>query len=224
MELTTSLEDQAYKKIKKAISKGYIRKGSKLAEVSLAQSLNMSRATVKGAIKRLVFEGLAEHVHNKGVSVVNPSLEEIRQSFQVRASLEKLAVTLATENLASGDFSRMHELIELEKELFHARELDRYHEINQGFHLTIAEKSGNQVLVHYVKELIQKTTIYLKLFDPFYQLLEANNSSPAEHLELLNLLKKGEAQEAGAAMEAHLKTTLKGIDVERLTPRDYLTV
>ena len=58
--MAVSLEDQAYNKIKVAISKGYVKKGSKLKEVSLAKSLSMSRATVKGAVKRLVFEGLAE--------------------------------------------------------------------------------------------------------------------------------------------------------------------
>ncbi|MCG8617228.1 MAG: GntR family transcriptional regulator, partial [Desulfobacterales bacterium] len=78
--MTISQEEQAYNKIKAAISKGYIKKGSKLKEVPLAGSLNMSRATVKGAIKRLVFEGLAEHIPNKGVSVVSPTLEEINQA------------------------------------------------------------------------------------------------------------------------------------------------
>jgi len=218
------LEDLAYNKIKIAISKGYIKKGSKLKEVSLAKSLNMSRATVKGAIKRLVFEGLAEYSPNKGVSVVNPSLEEIQESFLVRAQLEKMAASLAAEKLGPDDFLELHTLIQKEKSIFKARELDMYYEINNAIHLKIAAKSGNQVLFHYIKELLQKTTIFLILFDPFYQLVEAYNTSPAEHQKIIQLLKEKNGEQAGLAMEHHLESAVSGIDVNRLLPNDYLTV
>ncbi|MDT8378743.1 MAG: GntR family transcriptional regulator [Desulfotignum sp.] len=222
--MADSLEDQAYNKIKIAISKGYIQKGSKLKEVSLANSLNMSRATVKGAIKRLVFEGLADFSPNKGASVVNPSLEEIKACFQVRAQLEKMAVSLAVHHLTPGDFSTLHNLIQKEKEVFNAREIDRYYEINDAFHLLIAGKAGNRVLVHYIRELIQKTTIYLILFDPFYQLLEASNTSPDEHGNIIACLEQKNSARAEKAMEQHLTNTVSGIDVNRIIPDDYLTV
>jgi DNA-binding GntR family transcriptional regulator len=218
------LENVAYDKIKVAISKGYITKGSKLTEVSLANSLNMSRATVKGAVKRLVFEGLAEYEPHKGVSVVNPSLEEIQDSFKVRAQLEKMAASLAARELSSADFDVLHQLIQREKEIFNARELDQYYETNHAIHLKIAEKSGNRVLVHYVKELLQKTTIFLILFDPFYQLLEDNHSSPMEHQQIVEWLEQKNGEKAGLAMEMHLESAMSGIDASRLFPNDYLTV
>lgn len=219
-----SLEDLAYNKIKGAISKGYITKGSKLKEVSLAKSLAMSRATVKGAVKRLVYEGLAEFSPNKGASVVNPSLEEIKASFQVRAQLEKMAVSLAAEKLRSKDFKSLHKLIKKEKEVFTAHKQDQEYEINTAFHMKIVERAGNQVLVHYVKELIQKTTIFLILFDPFYQLVEAHNTSPDEHEKIVQFLEDKNGKQAGLAMEQHLGSVMSGIDVNRLLPNDYLTV
>ena len=222
--MAVSLEDQAYEKIKIAISKGYIQKGSKLREVSLANSLGMSRATVKGAIKRLVFEGLADFSPNKGASVVNPSIEEIKACFQVRAQLEKMAVSLAAGHLNTEDFTALHDLIEKEKDVFTARRLDRYYEINDAFHLLIADKSGNRVLVHYITELIQKTTIYLVLFDPFYQLLETNNTSPSEHEKIVHCLEQKNGAGAEQAMAQHLKNTVSNIDVNRIIPDDYLTV
>jgi DNA-binding GntR family transcriptional regulator len=137
-----TLEDLAYNKIKVAIIKGYIKKGSKLKEVPLSKSLNISRATVKGAVKRLVYEGLAEHEPNKGVAVVNPTAGEIKESFQVRAQLEKMAVSLAVRQLCSKDFKMLRSLIQKE-EVLKALESDKYHEINNTFHMTIVEKSGN---------------------------------------------------------------------------------
>lgn len=217
-------EDQAYNKIKIAISKGYIKKGNKLTETALAKSLDMSRATVKGAIKRLVFEGLAEHIPNKGVSVVSPTLEEINQTFQVRAQLEQMAITQAIPNMTHQDYEALRELVEKEEALFQARELAGYYEINDAFHLKIVEKSGNQVLVHYVRDLLQKTTIYLILFDPFYQLVDMKNDSPVEHRELLKFMEDNNVLEAGETMRHHLASTVSGIDLERLYPSDYLSV
>ncbi len=222
--MSGNLEKVAYEKIKVAISKGYIKKGYKLKEVSLAKSLNMSRATVKGAFKRLVYEGLAEHEPNKGVSVVNPSPEDIKEAFQVRAQLEEMATILAAKKLGPKDFKNLHELIQEEKALFKARNLDQYHEINNAFHLKIAEKSGNRVLLHYVKELLQKTTIYCILFDPFYQLLDTNNPSPQEHRKIVQYLENKEGEKAGLEIKIHLETTMNGIDLKKVPPNDYLTV
>ncbi len=222
--MVVTQEDQAYNKIKIAISKGYIKKGSKLKEVPLATSLDMSRATVKGAIKRLVYEGLAEHVPNKGVTVVNPTLVEINQAFQVRAQLEQMAVIQAVPNLTSEDYKDLKDLVKKEEALCKAREFQGYYEINDAFHLKIVEKSDNQVLVHYVKELLQKTTIYLILFDPFFQLIDVSNLSPVEHLEILELMENNNAQAAGDAMKHHLASSVSGIDLERLYPSDYLAV
>ncbi|THB80950.1 MAG: GntR family transcriptional regulator [Desulfobacteraceae bacterium] len=222
--MVVSQEDQAYNKIKVAISKGYIKKGSKLKEVALAKSLDMSRATVKGAIKRLVFEGLAEHIPNKGVSVVNPTLEEINQSYQVRAQLEQMAISLAAPNLTPRDYEELGALIQQEETYLEAKSLERYHEINDAFHLKIVEKSNNAVLEHYVKELLQKTTIYLILFDPFYQLMEVNHLSPDEHRQILGFLAQKDIEQAGKAMKQHLESTVGNIDVNQLLPSDYLTV
>ncbi|MBU8848654.1 MAG: GntR family transcriptional regulator [Desulfobacterales bacterium] len=222
--MNTGSEDLAYNKIKVAISKGYIKKGNKLKEVALAKSLGMSRATIKGAIKRLVFEGFAESSLHKGASVVNPSLEEIKESFLVRAQLEKMATSLAAGKLGPEDFDELHQLIRKEKEVFTAYKQDQEYKINTAFHLKIAEKSGNRVLFHYVKELLQKTTIYLILFDPFYQLPEVNNPSPDEHREIVQWLEDKNGEKAGLAMEHHLKTVMSGIDVKKLFPDDYLSV
>ncbi|MCP4721991.1 MAG: GntR family transcriptional regulator [Desulfobacteraceae bacterium] len=222
--MSGNLEKVAYDKIKVAISKGYIKKGDKLKEVSLSKSLNMSRATVKGAFKRLVYEGLAEHEPYKGVSVVNPSPEYIKESYQVRAQLEEMATILAAKKLGSKDFNSLHKLIQEEEEVFKARALDQYHKINSAFHLKIAEKSGNRVLIHYIRELLQKTNIYLILFDPFYQLQDTSNPSPREHQIIVQYLEKKEGKKAGLEMKKHLESTMNSIDLKKVLPNDYLTV
>ncbi len=222
--MSNSLEDLAYNKIKNAILKGYIKKGDKLKEVSLSKSLNMSRATVKGATKRLVYEGLADYTPNKGTSVVNPSLDEIKESFQVRSQLEKMAISLAVKNLNTYDFIELETLIETETKEFKAEEQELEYKVNTKFHMKIALKSENSVLIHYIHELIQKTNIYLILFDPFYQRLDMSNPSPIEHQEILHLLKTKDGESAASAMGSHLESTMNNIDENQLLPKDYLII
>ncbi len=217
-----NLENIAYNKIKIAISKGYIRKGSKLRETALSKNLSMSRATVKGAIKRLVYEGLAEYEVNKGVSVVNPSLEDIKDAFLVRIQLEKMAIGFAAGMITSSDLDELNKLVQKEKDIFKARDLYNYYEINNAFHLKIAEKSNKKILIHYVRELLQKTTIYLILFDPFFHILEESNSSPSEHLQIVQWLEKKDGTNAAKAIQLHLENTMANIDMERVLPQDYL--
>ncbi len=48
------------------ILKRYIKQGGKLVETALAAQLEVSRTPVRGAIKRLVYEGFATYIPNKG--------------------------------------------------------------------------------------------------------------------------------------------------------------
>ena len=84
----------------------------------------------------------------------------------------------------------LHQLIYKERDVFSARKLDQYYGINNTIHLKIAEKSNNKVLFHYVKELLQKTTIFLILFDPFYQLLDGDDTSHDQHEKIVQWLEK----------------------------------
>jgi DNA-binding GntR family transcriptional regulator len=67
-----SSEDAVYKKLKNAIRKRYIKQGSQLVEVALAQQLGVSRTPVRSAIKRLEAEGLVNSIPNPARSSSPP--------------------------------------------------------------------------------------------------------------------------------------------------------
>ncbi len=131
---------------------------------------------------------------------------------------------MAATRLGSEDTKELHKLIKKEKKVFKAHDQNQEYEINHAFHLRIAQSSGNQVLVRYVMELLQKTTIFLILFDPFYQLADINNTSPDEHEKIVQWLEEKNGKQAGLAMKQHLESVTVGIDVNGLIPKDYLTV
>jgi DNA-binding GntR family transcriptional regulator len=215
-------EKFVYLKLKQAIAKRYIRQGSKLVEGTIARQIGVSRTPVRAAIKRLQLEGFADFIPNKGAVVIRPTLPEIEQTFAVRAHLEKMAAALCAPIISKGQIDELLRLIEKEKEIFDVRNLDEYYVVNTEFHLKIAEASGNQVLCTYVNQLLERTKIYLFLFDPFFKFVI--NPSAAEHLAIVEALARHDSREASKAIENHIKSALVEMETNDLIPDDYLAL
>lgn len=215
-------EDRVYQKLKNAIIKRYIRQGSKLVETALAKQLGVSRTPVRGAVKRLVYDGLATYAPNKGAYVIEPTLKEIEEAFFVRRQLERAAADLAAQHITRRQLTVLNKALESEIKIFEARNLDAYYTVNDTIHLTIAEASGNKILFDYIRELLGRTKIYLILFDPFDTM--PINPSIHEHKQVIDALEKGNSALARSAMDDHLKSALHGMDMQPAMPDDYLAL
>ncbi len=215
-------EDAVYQKIKNAIRKRYIKQGSQLVEGGLAQKLGVSRTPVRSAIKRLEADGLVNSIPNRGAFVITPTLQEIEETFQVRGQLEQMAARLTAKTITPGQIAVLNQLIEREEKVFDKRDLDEYYTINDTFHLKITEFSGNKVLTTYVRELLDRTRIYLILFDPFVKL--TISPSLAAHQEIVDTLAQHDAELAAAAIAGHINSSVKDLDTANLMPEDYLTI
>jgi len=215
-------EALVYQKLKQAIVKRYIKQGSKLVEDTIARQIGVSRTPVRAAIKRLESEGLTNFVPNKGAVVIKPTMEEIEQAFAVRAHMEKMAAELAGQTISKTQIDELHLLAKKEKKVFDERNLDDYYVVNAAFHLKIAEASGNKVLCHYIEQLLERTKIYLILFDPFFKFV--NNPSASEHRAIVEALAAHDSKKAGRAIEKHLKSALVGMETKELIPEDYIAL
>ncbi len=215
-------EDAVYLKIKNAIRKRYIKQGSQLVEGGLAQKLGVSRTPVRSAIKRLESEGLVNSIPNRGAFVITPTLQEIEETFLVRGQLEQMAACLAAKVVTPKQVAELNLLIEQEEEVFDNRAFDEYYEVNDAFHLKIAEFSGNKVLTSYVAELLDRTRIYLILFDPFLKL--SISPSLAAHQKIVDALAENKPKLATEAVAAHIRSSVEDLETTDLMPDDYLTI
>jgi len=231
--MTENAEQVAYSRIKTAIYKQYIRQGSRLAEASLAKQLNLSRTPVRHAMRRLHYEGLVEFSPNGRAQVICPTEDTIRQTYAVRAQLEKLAAALAAKNVTKKDVVELKRMVAEERPIYQKfiasglrQVLSKYHELNETFHLRIAKLSGNKVLYEQIEGLLQKCRVYLILFDTYDQ-MDFNPSpmaSPLEHEEIISCLSNSDSQGAEEAMLNHLNSTLDGMDFENVLPDDHITI
>ncbi len=214
-------EDAVYRKLKTAIRKRYIKQGSQLVEVTLAQKLGVSRTPVRSAIKKLEAEGLVNSIPNRGAFVITPTKKEIEETFLVRAQLECMAAELAAINCNKQQIEELKVLINFETTVFDKSKIDEYYSVNDNLHLKIAEFSGNSVLTLYIKELLDRTRIYLILFDPFYKI---EYTPTSEHLDIVNALSSKDPKQACNAVKNHINSAINGLHSAGQMPDDYLSL
>ena len=78
--------------LRRALFDGELEAGTPLREVALAESLGVSRPTVREALGVLVAEGLAVRETHRGVSVAVPEADMVRDACRARLVLEGAGV------------------------------------------------------------------------------------------------------------------------------------
>lgn len=87
--------ERAYRALREEIVRWELAPGTVLAEVELAERLQMSRTPVREALARLVADGLAVAVGGRGLEVAPMDLDDVRELYEVRQALETQAARLA---------------------------------------------------------------------------------------------------------------------------------
>jgi DNA-binding GntR family transcriptional regulator len=90
MRRTTS--DQVAEVLRARVMRGELPPGTPLREVVLAESLGVSRNTLREGVRILVAEGIMRHNMHRGVFVASPGTQDVREIFEIRRLLELRAV------------------------------------------------------------------------------------------------------------------------------------
>jgi DNA-binding GntR family transcriptional regulator len=109
----------------------------------------------------------------------------------------------------------------MESQVFDQSDLDEYYSVNDNLHLKIAELSGNRVLLGYIRDLLDRTRIYLILYDPFYKL---EYTPTAEHQAIIDAIAAGDADQACNAVQIHINSSINGLESAGQLPEDYLFI
>jgi len=106
-----SLADHITLELRADIIGGRLLPGMALVENDLVAAYNASRNTIREALHRLGQEGLTLYVRNKGVMVRRVGVDDVRDLFNVRRTLELQAIG-ASQPLREYQSDRMLEALE----------------------------------------------------------------------------------------------------------------
>lgn len=138
--------DQVYRHLRQAILAEDIPAGARLRETEIAAALRVSRTPVREAISRLIGDWLVREVTTGGVQVTDLT-SEITEIYYIREALELCAARLAAARITPKQLEKLDQLV---KNAQYASFKERV-QINQEFHLTLAEASGSQRLVSMIR-------------------------------------------------------------------------
>ena len=197
----STLREKTLGSIREAILTGTLRPGSILRETELADSLGVSRGTVREALRSLQQNKLVVGEERASLRVNQLSPEEVVNLFQVRAALEGLAVQLM---MSRPDAKECIDFLEkqLPPEDGCAHSWDCL-EADLLFHESLIDSAQNPLLLD--MWLSAKDMMWLVV-------LGANDSAPndltarAYHQPIIDAIKKGDSELAVAALTDHMQT------------------
>ncbi len=207
---TDTAAEQVYRELKRRIFLKALRPGQRLPEAALAATLSVSRTPVREALRMLASEGLVDLVPNMGASLASPTLEEVRESYEVREHLETLAGRRAARHITPVQVCLLEEAIEDEERIFSSRDLESYLEVNIRFHRIIAEASRNRTLAEYVANILSRTYVYMVFFESFFDF--DTNPSLDEHRQLVRALRMHDEELAVSLMGGHIRLSMESLN------------
>jgi len=144
-----SSSDRIVKSILKGLYEGRFVAGQRLVEPDLVSQYEVSRSTVREAIKRLAAMGVVEASLNRGARIRQLSKDEARNVLRIIEVIVGLAARLAAENIADPEGRALVEQA-LADLIAASKQADRYEFVRQRnrFNRTLARVSKNPELEH----------------------------------------------------------------------------
>jgi DNA-binding GntR family transcriptional regulator len=225
MQLMIRLEERAIDRpnvarvvadqLREAIVDGRIAAGSRINEVRLARTLEVSRTPLREALMHLCAEGTVKSVPRRGFFVRPLSLEEFEDIYVIRAILDPEALKLA----GTPDRDRLERLEKLNRKLSKADSAARRIALDNAWHLELVSACRNQVLVDLIRHFMARTRRYEAAL-----LRERSNAqiTVAEHKRILAALRADDIDSACTALRQNMESGRQPI-IDRLrarSPRD----
>ncbi len=146
-----TMAEYALEQLRESIILGELPPGTPLRLDELAKSLGMSISPIREAVRQLEALGLAKHVPHQGARVLDFDIDELRDLFAVRLTLESLALRRAAQRFeAETELAARAQLDRLDAAtaVGDVREAMRAH---TEFHFTLYEASGASWLVAMIR-------------------------------------------------------------------------
>lgn len=189
-----------YHQIYLAVIEQRLRPGTKLAEGKLAQIFDVSRSRVRDVLARLVFEGIVEHVPQKGAHVARPTPTQSRNVFEMRRMIEPGIVSRLISSLDDEKVHALEQHLHAEAEARDNEDTQLVIRLSGDFHCLLGTLCGNEFLARSIRELSTLTCLVISLYNtPTKQACRDD-----EHIQIVAAIVARENNMATRLIKEHL--------------------
>jgi DNA-binding GntR family transcriptional regulator len=188
-------------RLRERILSNELAPGTRLNQATLADELGVSRIPVRDALHQLAAEGLVLLRGRAGATVVELSIADLEELYELREAVEPLASRLAAVNVGRAQLLRMAEWAQT---MEHTSDPEVWARANHAFHALVYEQSGRPRMVALIANLRQQIDRYQRLHLAVPQRRE---QLVEEHRAIFQAASSRDPKAVEEATRAHLVTS-----------------
>lgn len=206
----TSLQKEAYLKIKDMIMKAELLPGEKVSKKMLSEKTGVGDTPVREAIIRLKKEGLLQVIPQSGTYVSKINLEEVRQAKFARLILEKSVFESIIYKITPNQINELENNLKLQKVYLEINDHDKFFGLDEEFHAFFYTIDNKDFIWQWMKVINLSLNRFRYLRLKIKSLTWENIL--VEHQEFLSLVKEKKGEQLVQAVENHLDAVDYDID------------
>lgn len=200
--------DQLVDLLRRAIRERVLLPGQPLNQDDLARRFGVSRIPLREALRTLVGEGLVVMQPGAGAVVIELHPDELAELFGLRLALEPPLAAAAVGRASPSDLDELEALLGQMDQLAD-RDVGLWATQHYAFHRRLLELAGRRHTLRLVTQVLNLVEPYSRLHTT---LVGAREHSGAEHLPLLDALRRADADAVRALTTTSITTAATRLD------------
>ena len=198
------IRDIVYELLRKAILDGKIKPGERIVENDYAEMFHTSRTPIREALRKLEMEGFVEYLPRKGVIVKGFSLSDIIEIYEIRKSLECLAIRHVVAKISGQEIDQIRAIVREMEKANQEDNIEQLVTICQQFHDTILHTSSMPRLTSMINTLQD----YLERFKRVtLEKPKRRGNAIKEHQEIFRAIDQRDVNKAEELISQHIEAS-----------------
>jgi DNA-binding GntR family transcriptional regulator len=206
-EIRELVATQVANHLRTALVSGEIRPGGRITQDQVAKELGVSKIPVREALLRLQAEGLITLLPHSGARVPLLDASELLEIYEMRESLEPLAVRHSVPGLTNATITQLRELSRAIGQAAQVNDIGEWVNLDRSFHLLILSRAPSR-MVRTLESLWNASQHYRR---KYLVLPDRFAVAALDHELLLTAIEAGDADDAELVALVHIRRTRKAL-------------
>lgn len=197
--------------LREGIVRGWLQPNLRIQQEAIATHLGISRIPVRDALRQLESEGLVRLLPNRSARVAAFDLRELIEVYEMRETIEPLAIRRSAPLLSSGDIAdieRLHvQIADAWDDGEHVLDLDRQ------FHLTTIRAAGMPRLLRLIEDFWNSTQHFRRVYRDRFGARD-RQAILAEHLLIAEMVARRDSEGAATLLAQHIRRTRRRLETQ----------
>lgn len=198
----SNLVAQVELRLYRAMASGELKPGSRIVEAELSRRLQISRAPIREAARRLEKRGLVRWIPRRGFFVRELTARDVVEIYGTRIALESYAVPIAAGLVAAPDIDELNAVLAEARSATAEHDSEKLVEADLAFHRRVCAITGNGRLLAAFDDLASELRLALTFVNRGFG---TGTRFESAHQDLLKALTGGDGEAARRAFVAHLE-------------------